>query len=54
MKEYIVSFYYYTDLRTDKMIKARSALAALVLAESELPEWCENGKGFYIKVERVW
>ena len=41
MKNYLIQFFYYTDLRADSVVAAQNELAALVLAmnKMKIEEW---------------
>ena len=54
MHKYEVSFYYNTDERCSSIVDAHSEIQALALAMAQhrLELWCDEHKGFYIKIKR--
>lgn len=56
MKMWIVSFWYNTDERCERQVKAYTAVEALVLAtqEDDLIGWCNNGPEFSVKIKHKY
>jgi hypothetical protein len=55
-KHYVIKFFYFTDCRFELGIVAPDAVSALVQAgmkDEDAINWCENGKGFFIKIEII-
>jgi len=54
MNDYNVEFWYNTDLRTDRKVKAQNEISALVKAmeEEQLLAWCDEA-GFSIRINKV-
>lgn len=54
-KRYKVSFYFYTDCRTDWVGEAHNDLAALAIATAACTatgNWCDLSPGFKVVIER--
>jgi len=54
MNKYEVSFYYNTDERCSSIVKASNEIQALALAmaNQRIVLWCDENKGFYIRIKR--